>query len=67
MVGAELPLLDMSIADEDTDSEESAAADKADDIAKFDEDPDVVFAEEKEGWHGCVSLTSKHILSSRCS
>lgn len=37
-----------------SDSEESAAAEKADDIAKFDEDPNVAFAEEKEGWHGYV-------------
>lgn len=45
-----------NLGDDLTDSEDSAADAKADDIAKFDEDPNVVFAEEKEGWHGSVQL-----------
>lgn len=57
MAAAELPLLDQSLPD-DSDTDESAAAEKADDIAKFEfnEDPDVVFAEEKEGWSGYVNI-----------
>ena len=52
MAGAELPLLDQSNPDDSTDSEDSEDIEKAENIAKFDEDPNVVFAEEKEGWHG---------------
>jgi hypothetical protein len=44
--------LDGALDNDETDSEDSTAAEKADDIAKFDEDPNIVFAEEKEGWHG---------------
>ena len=51
MAGAELPLLDMSLTDE-SDSETSIDAEPAEDIVLFNEDPNVDFAEEKEGWRG---------------
>ncbi|KIV93212.1 hypothetical protein PV10_04447 [Exophiala mesophila] len=59
---AELPLIDQTakgqasrptktVDDVDSSSEDDAA--KADDIAA-EEDPDVLFAEEREGWHGYI-------------
>ncbi|KAI1610983.1 sulfite oxidase [Exophiala viscosa] len=55
----ELPLRDQTLPQghqgvkPDQDSEGETDADKADDIAGED-DPDVLFAEEREGWHGYV-------------
>lgn len=56
MAGAELPLLDQSVPDL-SDSEESDGTGNtdADDKFEFTDDPNVVFAEEREGWKGFVS------------
>lgn len=60
LAGAELPIRDQTLpegqyikdvlTDDDATDEDDAA--KADDIAKEDYDPDVLFAEEREGWRG---------------
>lgn len=59
LAAAELPLRDQTAppghqfqqVKADSDSEDESDAAKADDIAG-EEDPDVVFAEEREGWRG---------------
>ncbi len=60
MALAELPVIDQTLpegfkypnpAETDEDSSSDDDARKADDIAK-DDDPDVLFAEEREGWRG---------------
>lgn len=49
MVGAELPLLDLSL--DSSDSEESVD-EPPEKVVPFKGDPKVVFKEEKEGWRG---------------
>ena len=58
LVASELPLRDQTLSKHDApdgvhsdDESSDGDAAKADGIAR-DDDPDVTFAEEREGWHG---------------
>lgn len=58
MAGAELPLLDQSTP-ELSEGEESDVTEQSEPKEKFEfkDDPEVVFAEEKEGWKGYAATS----------